>query len=141
MKQLNSFMVKKVCTCFKTLKDYDLGLLSSDRIFKRLGVKEYENIDYNINDYYRCRNFLIKFYNDKYGKIWSDRKRSGAWNYDNHPRLLQKINDTKEWISKIKVMSLFKENKQLYNWLKTLDDHQFAVIVMYFLIINNAFEC
>lgn len=70
MKQLNSFMVKKrVCTCFKSLKDYELGLLDTDRIFKRLGVKGYKNIPYNINDYYRCRNFLIKFYNDKYGKI------------------------------------------------------------------------
>ena len=136
MKTKKSFMVNvsgKKCTCFKVPK---LGILKNG-----LGAENSNVLGhyYSINTFYRCRNYLLKYFNNTYGKIWSDKRRSGQWNYENNPVYLKVLSETKDWMNKFNWLLYWKDqNKKLFDWIKNLPIDQLIIIQTYWLLLNSA---
>ena len=119
------------CTCFH---ENVWGVLKNGLGIENKDVKGYF---YSKNTIDRCNHYLFKFFNEKFGKVWTDKRKSVWWNWANHPEYLYYIHQTKEWMKRVNNAAEFDDQPELSNWLKTLPFDQQAIVISYWLIINR----
>ena len=122
------------------IKYFELGILKNGLAIENNDVKGHY---YHIHTVYRCRNYLMSYFNHMFGTVWTDKRRTSAWNWANHPKYL-------ECISNIEAMMRIKYNKwyiswkyqypELYKWMISLNNHHKSIVLAYFFVINVCVE-
>ena len=91
---------------------------------------------YSINTVHRCEWYLFKHFNNTYGAEYWNTKKSSIWNWKNHPKYLDYIEETKEWMNRVKGKIYFINKTELTKWMKSLSFDQQAIVLSYVFIIN-----
>ena len=131
----------------KEMFGYNLRVGKKDfgNCFHKLGILKNglaivnENVSghyYSINTLYRCEWYLFKFFNNKYGAEYWNPKKDSIWNWTNHPKYLEYIEETKKWMNRMKGKIHFINRPELTRWMKSLPIDQQAIILSYVFIIN-----
>ena len=118
------------------IKYFELGILKNGLAIENKNIKGYF---YSINTVYRCRNYLHSYFNEMFGPVWTDKRRTVAWNRANHPKYLECIHniETRMINGYDKCYIGWKtEYPELYKWMISLNNHQKSIIVAYFFVIN-----
>ena len=113
-----------------------LGVLQNGLEIENNDIKGYY---YSINTVYKCKEYLHSYFNKMFGKIWTDKKRSSAWNWSHHPKYLEcisniearMINGYDQWYISWKF-----QYPELYQWMISLNNHQKSIVLAYFFVIN-----
>ena len=120
------------CTCFD---DHKFGILKNGLGLENKHVKKCFFSDHTV---FRCKNYLIKFFHNKFGGVWTDKRRTVEWNWGQHPEYLYFLNKTKKWINAWGENSnFFYDHPKLNAWVKTLSFDNKAIVISYWLIINE----
>lgn len=118
------------CRCFDENK---FGILKNGLGLENNHVKK---CFFSDNTVFRCKNYLIKFFNNKFGGVWTDKRRRVEWNWSHHPEYLHYIDQTKDWMKRVNNATQFDNHPELSKWIKTLSFDDQAIVISYWLIIN-----